>query len=233
MEKEKTRSDGGSGWNIDLIEFSVVLVAAPIDPSILNPDFLRHNEIVDAHWQVQDPRISTPAFSQATFTGGLTVTADPERVIFAQSGNSLSPEDIACPEIAKRYVEQVPHIYRAVGINPKGRRRSDGEVIYRIADALIDKGAWMSFNDVTPDIQLKAIYRYPRRTVSLDIIEAQPRAGARGGIPGMLFQANIHHDITETNPQARINTLLSIINSWREDLSDFWSIVAKFDLEKR
>ena len=232
MEKEKTHSNGGNSWDIDLIEFSVVLVAAPIDPSILNPDFLQHNEIVDARWQVQEPRISTPAFSQATFTDGLTVTADPERVIFAQSGNSLSPEDIACPEIAKRYVEQVPHIYRAVGINPKGRRRSDGEAIHRVADALIDKGAWMSFKDVTPDVQLKAIYRYPRRTISLDIIEAQSRTGGRGVIPGMLFQANIHHDITETNPQARISALLSIINSWREGLSDFRAIVAKFDLER-
>ncbi len=232
MEQEKMHGNGGNGWNIDLTEFSVVLVAGPIDPSILNPDFLQRNEIVDARWQVQEPRLSTPAFSQATFTGGLTVTADPERIIFAQVGNSLSPEDIACPEIAKRYVERVPHIYRAVGINPKGRRRSDGEAVHRVAELLLDKGVWMSFNDITPDIQLKAIYRSARRTISLDIIEAQPRTSGRRGTPGRLFQANVHRDITDTNPQARINTLLSIIDSWRDDLSDFRAIVAKFDLER-
>ena len=39
---------------VKLVEVSVVLVTNQNDPSILNPDFLRHNKIVDAGLQVRD-----------------------------------------------------------------------------------------------------------------------------------------------------------------------------------
>ena len=228
MGQKQTNSNGGGDRNVDLIEFSVVLVATSNNPSILNPDFLHYNEIVDANRQVQEPCISTHAYSQVTFKGGLAVKADPDRVIFEQRGDKLAIEDIICPEMAKRYLEKVPHVpYRAVGINPKGYRPSEGEAADRVADALIDRGAWMSFKDLTPEIQLKAIYQYTGRTILLDIAEAKKKGVDGNQIPGMLFQANFHRDITETTPRERIVKLLSIIDSWREDLSDFQLLVKK------
>ena len=225
METENADGSAGGEWSIELAEFSVVLIARPIDPSILNPDFLHHNEIVDAGRQAEDPRISTPAFSQVSFAGGLTIAAEPERLIFAQSGNGLSHKDIECPEMVKRYVRQFSHIYRAVGINSKGFSRREG----KIAEALIDEGTWMSFNDVAPDVQLKAIYRYPGRTISLEFAGPQPHAGDDRGRTGISFQANIHRDITEVNQKARIERLLTIVDSWRSDLSDFRALVARFN----
>ena len=65
-----------------LIELAVVLVAHSNNPSILNPDFLIHNGIVSDGAEVEQPVISTPAFSQARFKGGVVITADPDRVIF-------------------------------------------------------------------------------------------------------------------------------------------------------
>lgn len=233
MAQTKTHSNEGDGRNVDLVEFSVVLLATSNNPSILNPDFLRYNDIVDASWQVQEPRISTPAFSQVIFKDGLTVTADPDRIIFAQTGDRLAAADIVCPEMAKRYAEKIPHVpSRAVGINPKGYRRSEGEAADRVADALIDTGEWMAFQDVIPEIQLKAVYRYAKRTIFLDIVEASKRETDGRQIPGMLFQANIHRDITETSPRERIVSLLSIIDSWKEDLSDFHALVKRFSERK-
>ena len=229
MGQKQTNSNGGDDRNVDLIEFSVVLVATSNNPSILNPDFLHYNGIVDANRQVQEPCISTHAYSQVTFKGGLAVKADPDRVIFEQREDKLAMEDIICPEMAKRYLEKVPHVpYRAVGINPKGYRPSGGEAADRVADSLIDRGAWMSFKDLTPEIQLKAIYQYTGRTILLDIAEAKKKGTDGNQISGMLFQANFHRDITETTPRERIVRLLSIIDSWREDLSDFQLLVKKF-----
>ena len=226
-KQEKTASNRGEDWNVDITEFSVVLLATSNNPSILNPDFLQYNDIVDASQQIQEPPISTPAFSQVIFQDGLTVTADPDRVIFAQTRGRLATEDIVCPEIAKRYVKTVPHVtYRAVGINPKGFRRSGDGAPDRVANALTDKGAWLSFKDTIPEIQLKAVYRYSGRTIFLDVIEARREADGRQ-TPGILFQANIHRNITETNPQKRTEGLLSIIDSWKEDLSEFHVLVNK------
>ena len=229
MEQKQERPNGKDSEGIDLIEFSIVLVATSNNPSILNPDFLFHNDIVDVSHKVRDPRISTPAFSQVTFEDGLTVKADPDRVVFEQRGSKLTTEAIVCPEIARRYLEEVPHVpYRAVGINPKGHRRSASQAGHRVADALIDHGAWMSFKDLTPEIQLKAVYRYSDRTISMDIAEAERRGQGPKPIPGMLFQANIHREIQATDATKRIQAISSIFSSWTDDLEDFLSLVAKF-----
>jgi len=58
MEERQGRPNGRSE-GIELIELSIVLVATSNNPSILNPDFLFHNGIVDASHKVKDPRIST------------------------------------------------------------------------------------------------------------------------------------------------------------------------------
>lgn len=46
--REQKTPDNDRGSSIEIVGFSVVLVENSNDPSILNPDFLRYNEIVDA-----------------------------------------------------------------------------------------------------------------------------------------------------------------------------------------
>lgn len=214
---------------VELVGFSVVLVANSNNPSILNPDFLRYNEIVDADLQVQGNPITTPAFSQVTFADGLTVKADPNRVIFEQAGDPLARGNVLCPEMANRYLQKVPHVpYSAVGINPKGYRVSPTGVQEKVSTALLDKGAWMSFKDVHPEIHLKTIYKYESRMIVLDIIEAKKRMKNNVEIPGILFQANIHRDITATNPQKRVEFVSTALASWEKDLFDFDALVEKF-----
>ena len=230
MGQNRSRGSGEKGQNVDLIEFSVVLAATSNNPSILNPDFLFHNGIVDASCEVKDPRISTPAFSQVVFKNGLVVKADPDRVIFEQRGTKLGVEEIICPDIANRYLNKVPHVpYRAVGINPKGHRPLEGKAADKVADALIDQGTWLSFKDCTPEIQVKAIYRYTNRTIIMEIAGTEIAGQGPKQVPGLLFQANIHRDIQAANPTKRIQTISSIFSLWREDLGDFFSIVDKFE----
>ena len=107
---------------IDLVGFSVVVVAQSNNPTILNPDFLRHNGIVSSNRALNDdrPPVMTSLFSEVSFEDGLIVWADPERVTFAQSASGLAPEGIDSPAIAKGYLRTVPHVpYTALGLNPR------------------------------------------------------------------------------------------------------------------
>jgi len=213
---------------IELIGFSVVLVANSNDPSIINPDFLRYNEIVDPNRPVQGAPITTPAFSQVTFEGGLSVKADTNRVIFEQAGDPLASEDILCPEIANCYLQKMPHVpYSAVGINPKGFRISCTEKAEKVSTALRDNGAWLSFKDVHPAIHLKTIYKYDKKMIVLDVAEGTRPIDNDSKASGILFQANIHRDIPATNPQKRVELVSEILTSWEDDLSDFNALVAK------
>ena len=90
----------------------------------------------------------------------------------------------------------------------------------------------MSFKDVLPDIHLKAIYSYERRKIIMDISGVNIKGNDDSELPGLLFQANIHRDITETTQEQRVGRISSILSAWKEDVSDFIEIVSKFNPEK-
>ncbi len=215
MTRDRTRSNGGSEPSIEIVEFSVVVIATANNPSILNLDFLRYNEIVNPDWQEQGASVSTPAFAQVSFEGGLTVKADQQRVIFEQLGDGL-----VVPEVAKRYFQQVPYVpYSGIGINPKFFLRSTGEHLPLMESVVRDQGAWMSFKDVAPMVQLKLIYSYEERTISLDVVQIEPTIDGQT-VSGILFQANVHRDVDGPNAQARNKHIQSILDRWEDDLED-------------
>ena len=216
MTRDITRSNGGNEPSIEIVEFSVVLVATENNPSILNLDFLKYNEIVDPDWQVQGSPVSSPVFAQVSFEGGFTITADQQRVIFDQkTGGKL-----VASEVAKRYFQQVPHVpYSGIGINPKVFLRSTGEHLSLMDSVVRDQGAWMSFKDVAPTVQPKLIYRYEARTIFLDVAEIEPTIDGQT-VSGILFQANVHRDVEGLNAQARNERIQSILDRWEDDLED-------------
>ena len=218
--------------NVRLSTFSVVIVANSNNPTILNQDFLYHNGIVPKDWTLEEkfPPIVTPAVSQITFNNGFKVMAEPNRLLFEQFTNQIKKADITCADIAKRYLLTVPHVsYTAIGINPKGFRILENRPSETISDLLIKKGEWMNFKDVSPSFQLKAVYQYNDKTVTLDIVENFIEEENSVKVPTMEFYANIHRDISdETNQQMRINRLTSILDSYNQDISDFYLLAERF-----
>lgn len=208
-----------------LIELTVVLVAHSNNPSILNPDFLIRTGIVDGDADVESPVISTPAFSRVRFKSGVTVTADPDRVIFSTN------EDKTAASIAKRYLQQVPHVpYRAIGVNPKLFAPA-GDHGSGVATALRDHGAWMSFKDVAPEVILKFVYAYGDRTITLDVSDTR-REAAGEMLGGQMFQANVHRDLSESSTRSRNERIGSILDAWESDLNDVRSLIGKFREEE-
>ena len=229
MEPNQALDSSEQVSNIDIVEISVVLVATSNNPSILNADFLRYNNIVDRNRKVHDPQVSTPAYSQVTLEGGLTVKADPERVIFEQKADKLAIDDIVCLQTANRYVRNVPHVpYRAIGINPKAFVLAKGSSADMVSNTLIGNGAWMSFKDITPKVQLKAIYGYNDRTITFDVAEVEKKEEDGRNSPGVLYQGNFHRDITETKQEERIRKLSTIVQSGLDDLFEFRLLVKNF-----
>lgn len=212
-----------------LIELAVVLVAHSNNPSILNPDFLIHNGIVSDGAEVEQPVISTPAFSQARFKSGVVITADPDRVIFSTAG--LSDEKTEAPRMAKRYLQRVPHTpYRAIGVNPK-LIASSADHEPGVADALRDRGAWMSFKDVMPRVALKFVYSYGDRTINLDVADVIHEENGKT-LHERMFLANIHRELIESNTKSRNERIKSILDAWEDDVNDVRCLIGKFCQEK-
>ena len=212
-----------------LIELSVVLIAENIDPSMINPDFLRHNGIVDSKLQTEQPPVSTVVFSQVVFEGGLEVVAQPDRFLFMQRGEALT-EDIAIPDIVMRFLERVPHpAYKAVGINLASVRPLGDRLAGGVASALIEGGKWMAFEGVSPEVFLKAVYPCEGRQITMDVQDTKKRESDGSESHGLLFAVNVHRNITETDQGQRSARLMSILSGWEGDLSDFKNLVTQFN----
>lgn len=209
-----------------LIELSVVLVADSNNPSILNPDFLHYNKIVDEGYEVLDSPISTPGFSQVAYKNGITVTSAPDRVVFTQGGIDLDPKVLACPEIAKRYLEHIPHVpYISIGINPKSFVPIQDEDY--VLKMLREEGSWMSFKDSLPIVQLKAKYEYSTRNITLDTSVGYRKENDET-IMGIIFHGNIHRDLPKGDVNSGIIHLRSILDKWESDMDDFSNLTEKY-----
>ncbi len=225
-------SADGNSQDLKLSGFSVVIVANSNNPTVLNQDFLYHNGIVPGDWTLHEnlPPVITPAVSQVTFKNGFKVMAELNRILFEQFAAPLKEEDVICADIAKRYLRTIPHVpYTAIGINLHGYRIHQNQESGTIPDLLIKEGGWMSFRNAAPSFQVKAAYRYDDKTVTLDIAEDLVKEEEVSEVPAMVFNANIHRDISdETNQQMRVSKLLSILDSCNKDISDFYSLAKEF-----
>lgn len=226
-------SANGNNGDVRLSGISVVIVANSNNPTILNQDFLYHNGIVPKDWTLEKnmPPVMTPAVSQITFENGFKVMAELNRILFEQFTVPLKEEDIVCADIAKRYLRTVPHVpYTAVGINLHGYRIYQKQASETVSDLLIKKGGWMNFREATPSFQVKAVYGYEDKTMTLDIAENFIKEKDATEVPAVVFNANIHRDISdETNQPMRVSKLVSILDSCNKDISDFCLLTKEFE----
>ena len=226
-------SANGNNGDVRLSGISVVLVANSNNPTILNQDFLYHNGLVPKDWTLEKnmPPVMTPAVSQITFENGFKVIAELNRILFEQFTVPLKEEDIVCADIAKRYLRTVPHVpYTAVGINLHGYRTYQKQASETVSDLLIKKGGWMNFREAAPSFQVKAVYGYEDKTITLDIAENFIKEKDAKEVPAVVFNANIHRDISdETNQQMRVSKLVSILDSCNKDISDFCLLTKEFE----
>ncbi len=205
----------------------MVLVATSHNPSIINPEFLIQNNIIDRDRSLVKDTFSTPAFSQIIYRDGLTVRADPDRVMFSES-STVQLIDSICPKMAASYAKSLPHIpYKAVGINPKFYVNSGDATGAQILKLIDEQGSWLSFHDINPEIHLKAIYPLDSHKIVLEVVRAQENHPDREQSEGLLFRANVHHDLAESSAPLRIDRLVAILDNWKSDVGDCTALAGK------
>jgi hypothetical protein len=111
----------------DVKDFSIIVAAQLNNPTILNPDFLRSNDIVPAEFKLLETTTS-PLLSKVIYeiadkkeSGGkknIAITVEPARVTFSENHNGKFPSDSFLPKIASIYIDVLKHVpYVSLGIN--------------------------------------------------------------------------------------------------------------------
>lgn len=215
--------------NLVVPELVIVIAAKNLSPTILTPEFLKYSGIVPADWELARAPICTAGGSQVTFTNGLSIVAQAQRVMFASALDSKVATDITAAEIARKFVQTLPHMeYFAVGFNPRGYAIFDSspEAAGKyISETLFSPGAWQEVGTEPMRATVNLAYTLERGVFYLSVNEATLRQPDETTAPIVLFSGNFSYDLTDKNGEEKLASLYQAIENWQADFDIYKNIV--------
>ena len=208
-------------------EFAVVLVAENIDPSIVNEVLLRNNSIIEDVDVLSQPPLLTPVFSQLSFSNGLSILAEPNRLHFTQRGEFENGETNRCPRIAQNYLEFTPiPSCTAIGINIKAvvPCSSDRSPHLSMTRFFTQDASWSRFKQMDPDLYFKAVYQDGTKTILIDV--GQAKNANDPSLTGILHQGNFHRNLNRGDFAQLHEQLSRVLKEWKRDLEEFNELVS-------
>ena len=213
--------------------FSIVILAAEHNPTILNPDFLVRNGIVPEEWPINSskPILSTPGLSLVEYNCGISFSLDPVRLKIldkAPEGDSFP-----CPDIAIMYLEKIPHVnYRAIGINFEKalifEKLEEARIFQK--QTFLKDGPWDEDNSLS-EFVAKFVYDLPDCQCNLQFgspVELNPTAVDAPPYIGLILSANFHHDFSTIEDHTSRNAaMINSISTWQNDKAYFDSLTDK------
>lgn len=209
----------------NLTNFSIVVLAQAHNPSILNPDFLKNNEIVDAGFTPKDV-ICTPPFAHVSFDEGISIVAEFENLQFIDTVSERIPHGSQIPEIAGRYISILPHVrYTAAGINFIGHYlwEDANRVRSFIQDKFIKEGDWLSTGDKLTNIGLKFVFLFGNIKCTISVESTEMNKAENEKVPVILLNANYNLDVKDNN----IQEIKSFISDWKTQNERFTNFLEK------
>ena len=210
-------------------ELTIVLGASYFDPAHINPDFLRHNEIVDASWQIDPPVIIESGFSLVEYTNGLELTATNDYLKVSQTARTPESAEIVGPDVVSRYLAVAPWTveYQYIDMDLSGAIRVAGSGFEAHLSPFNDLSQRVQFGDITPVIEIRAVYRFPDKSLTMYVFEVREE----NAITSLRFNALIHRDIaSDASPEEQKEFIQSTLEKWRQDTLDFNELAGQFYL---
>ncbi len=186
----------------NLLQFSLVVIATDHNPTILNPDFLRLQNIVPTNWgwELASPPITTPPLATIQYESGVSISVESNKLQVVDD-KATTPSESKIVAMVNRYVEAVPHVrYTAVGINFRSAIKLDNADEY-LKEQFLKKGPWDSKENQMKSVGLRFVYpaTLGRLVMSIDsgIIEEVVGNQVQKK-PVIIANANFHRDLDVT-----------------------------------
>ena len=226
------------GPEIHLVGLSVYLSNPGITPSLVNPDFLRHNGIVDPTWTVMQPVTMDQGNSRVRYSNGLSFFASNDHVFFSQhpvvdeeraTVAALTLEDVVCASAASKYVGSVAprSPYDFMSIDPTGWIQIDSRQFTELSSPLKDLAARIPVAQEIPEVQVRAQYTVSGKIATIYVSEVVPAND--DSVVRLLFSGEIMYDLEEYDSnRTSAETVTDILGKWQEDVGLFRELVYRF-----
>jgi hypothetical protein len=211
-------------------EFGIIVAIKDNKPAILNPDFLKYTGIVPSEWELARQPVFSSSVSQVTYTNGVSIIAEPNRVIFIEAIEGKKVEEIAVYEIAKKYVQMLPNAeYQGLGINPRGYVSFPGDqqdaARQFMSETMFMPGAWQEVGNVPVRATMNLVYSLEPAALYLTINEAALRNSDETTTPILLFSGSFSYEATGENASEKLASLLQSMENWQANLENYSDII--------
>lgn len=180
-----------------LTSFSVVVVAQNHNPTLLNPDFLEINGIVEEKRKVVEA-LTTPPVSIVRYEDGLSITFELQKLQILQPTPVTFADDWEAPKIAVNFVKALPHVlYKAVGLNWIGVLTHSDPSNW-LKERFVNPGPWN--NKKLPLQSVGISFTYPfdnENSCNLRLETGEVRDFSGTLESGIAVNANYHHDVKD------------------------------------
>jgi hypothetical protein len=206
-------------------ELALVIAVRNHDPLMVGEAFLKQTGIIPSEWELaQQPYLSQQA-TQLVFTNGMSIVAEPERVIFAQALADKALNTIEIGEIASKYAAILKKAdYQGIGINfrsfiPQPNHESAQNYI---SEYVLAPASWQQIGEAPVRANINLNFSLSGRQLTLSINPAAIQFPEQEPMPVILFGGNFGYQLDETD---KLTQLTNILAKWQTDLAEYQQII--------
>lgn len=210
--------------NFAPLDLALVVAIDNHNPRLLTLDFLQLSGIVPQEWELARPPVVSQQGSQLLFANGISIVAQPDRLIFlATLANSVEfAAEVAA--IAQRYVQTLPNgQYQAVGVNLRGY--AEGENPSRFfRQRLLQPGPWLDEGEAEVNPSLTLNYQLAVGGLTLTVTPAQLQFTEQQVVEALLFAGNYNTGLQGSGVE-RLQQLQTELTNWQFKWEHFAGLI--------
>lgn len=216
---------------LQITRLGIVILARNHNPSLLNPDFLKINGIVESDWEVTSPSFTTETISQVIYKNGVRIIVKPDQIAFDQLiKDGYSEDKILLQNVILKYLKALPHVnYQSIGINPMGHIifETQEDLDHYFSNYLLRPGDWKNFLDKPPSLSGTFTYVFDDHqiNISLETVYISEKRDDDQQL-GILFKGNVNRDFElNTASKDKLKPLINKVNLWSEDVNRYIALI--------
>ncbi|MCU0549567.1 MAG: hypothetical protein MUC48_09495 [Leptolyngbya sp. Prado105] len=201
----------------------------PLNPAIVNEEFCRYSGVIPMEWELARDPIYTPQLVQLAYQNGVTITAQPNRILFTEVIANKAETDYRAAQLARQFVQALPNLkIEAFGFNPLGHAQiGETEEATRnyVTQSLLAPGAWQTVGTAPLRSRLSLTYTLEQSQLNLTISEASLRGENETFMPVIVFSGNFSYSIEGDTPEACRTSMLQHLERSSSELHFFTQLI--------
>lgn len=205
-----------------MFDFSIVITAEIFNPTILNPDFLRINDIVPENWgwELSAAPISTPPLATVSYKSGVNILVETNKFQVSERRQNVDTSASKISDIAKRYIEVLKHTpFREIGINLTSFFEFEDPNSF-IKQKFIKEGEWNNDTFALKEAGLSFVYAIDKGSLNLKVNKGSFK-DKDSDKSGIVIFGNFHRSCNDVPKHEILRELIKHIDARQNDIEHF------------